>query len=83
MTGVVELFSQLATSCLLPNFEQNGGDDFVWNEEKSDSMSEWLPHCLSDIRDVFTELLALDPPAAMVDIIRNLLFSLRYNNALL
>ena len=77
MTNVVELFSKLASSCLLPSYNPSGGDDFVWNDEKSDSMSEWLPHCLSDIRDVFTELLGLDPPGAMVDIIRNLLFSLR------
>lgn len=80
MTGIVQLFSKLVSSCLFPNYTSNSkSEEFLWNEDKSDSMSEWLPHCLSYIRDVFTELLSLDPPAVMVDIIRDLLFNIRYD----
>lgn len=75
MINTVHLYATLASSALLPN--SNNSTEFVWNDNKSDSMNEWLPQCLNDIKDTFTELLALDPPKEMIEIIKNLLFNIR------
>lgn len=75
VVNVVQLFSVLVTACLLPH--QNQSQEFQWQEQTTESINEWIPHCLNDIRDAFSELLSLDPPREMVDIIRQLLFQIR------
>ncbi|CAG7725259.1 unnamed protein product [Allacma fusca] len=75
MVNVVHLFSDLITACLLPN--QNASEEFEWRDMSAESMNEWIPHCINDIRDAFSKLLSLDPPREMVEIIRHLLFLIR------
>jgi len=76
MITIVQLFANLVSSCLLP--QQSQETDLVWNDKITDSLSNWLHHCLSDIKETFSDFLALDPPKDMVAIIRNLIFDIRY-----
>lgn len=38
----------------------------------------WLPHCLKQIRSVFTVLMALDLPSEALNKISSVIFDLRY-----
>lgn len=76
MINVVQLFGTLITSCLLPSGSAATAE-FEWHDKSSDSMSEWLQHCLGHIKDTYTDFLSLDPPKEMIEILRNLLFQIR------
>ncbi|ODM94952.1 Exocyst complex component 2, partial [Orchesella cincta] len=76
MINTVQLFGTLVTSCLLPSGSANT-DEFEWQDKASESMSEWLQHCLGFIKDTYTDFLSLDPPKEMIEILRNLLFQIR------
>lgn len=76
MINVVQLFATLVTSCLLPS-GSTSTDEFEWQDKTSESLSEWLQHCLGFIKDTYTDFLSLDPPKEMIECLRNLLFQIR------
>jgi hypothetical protein len=77
MVNVTQLFAMLVRSCLIPSYKST---EFVWADRSSESMNEWLQHCLTIIKDSYTEFLALDIPKEMIELIRNLLFDIRSDN---
>lgn len=74
MVSVTQLFTTLATSCLIPHKKS----EFVWIGRSSDSLNDGLKSCIPILKDTFTIFLELDPPKEMSDLLKQILFDLRY-----
>uniref|UniRef100_T1J496 Exocyst complex component 2 n=1 Tax=Strigamia maritima TaxID=126957 RepID=T1J496_STRMM len=75
------LHSNLIRSAILPHTLSQSQikkfDIVPWPLSPSDSVSDWLPHCIRFVRGCYSSLVALHLPAESLDVIQQLIFDLR------
>lgn len=84
---LLHVFSGAMRGALMPRSLDPAGHNYrnyhVWPEVMLDQITPWLPQVLRHVRGCYNTLLTLDLPNDALDVIRDLIFDLRFDSILL